>query len=337
MDNKQNRDIGLDVVKTVATIFVICVHFFLNTKFYQTPIVGKNMYTQVILQQIFLICVPLFIIATGYINKNTNTSKSYYKKILPILTIYFLYSVMALMLRYYLGESTYSLKDFIVQIFSFAGNPYSWYVNMFFGLFIMAPFLNTLYSNLNTRKDKIILLSIFLLLTAMPVVFNGRFFGIIYLPSYFIGMYPISYYFIGKYINEYKPKINVGYGILLFIVLTIIQSTIEIYYAKGELFRFYLLDYQSILRTIQSIIAFLLLYRINNLNKRLTSFVILISSLSLDIYLSSYIADKITYLYLNKYEMIQQQYIYYFVPIVVIVFLISLLISYMRKYILKVR
>lgn len=337
MNIKYERDMGLDIVKTVATIFVICVHFFLKTKFYETPVLGKNMYMQVVLQQTFLICVPLFMIATGYINKSININIKYYKKIIPIIVVYFVYSVLALLLRHYVDGDTYSIRSFITEILSFTGNPYSWYINMFIGLFCMAPFLNILYNSLNSKQDKRVLLIIFLMLTAIPTLFNGRFLGIIYFPSYFTGMYPISYYFIGKYINEYKPNINRFYGILILILLILIQSIIEVYFANGDLFRFYLSDYQSILRTFQALILFLLLYRMNVSNKSVRSFFTLISSLSLDIYLSSYMADRFIYSYFDKYEMIQQQYIYLFLPITLIVFLVSLFISYLRKRILKIR
>ena len=63
----ESRNSGIDIVKSIAIIFVICVHFFLNTKFYETNILGSNMFLQVIIRWLTFICVPLFLITTGFL------------------------------------------------------------------------------------------------------------------------------------------------------------------------------------------------------------------------------------------------------------------------------
>ena len=74
------RITGLDIVRAVAILFVISVHFLLNTNFYQMP--QKDGYGMIVLsflRHLLLICVPLFIILTGYLNRNKEPNKEYYK------------------------------------------------------------------------------------------------------------------------------------------------------------------------------------------------------------------------------------------------------------------
>ena len=75
------RHIGMDIVKSIAILSVIGVHFFLNTKFYTTNLNNFNLFFQTILQQLFLACIPLFLISTGYLNNSVDISKKYFKKL----------------------------------------------------------------------------------------------------------------------------------------------------------------------------------------------------------------------------------------------------------------
>ena len=72
---KPKRDIGIDIVKTIAILSVVGVHFFLNTKFYRVNLDNTNLFIQTIIQQICLTCIPLFVMSTGYLNNNTQVYK----------------------------------------------------------------------------------------------------------------------------------------------------------------------------------------------------------------------------------------------------------------------
>ena len=77
---KPKRDIGIDIVKTIAILSVVGVHFFLNTKFYRVDLNNTNLFIQTIIQQICLTCIPLFVMSTGYLNNTTKIDKTYFKK-----------------------------------------------------------------------------------------------------------------------------------------------------------------------------------------------------------------------------------------------------------------
>lgn len=67
MSKTKTRDIGLDITRIVAFISVVSVHFFLNSSFYDTPVLGKRMYAMTIMRTAFMVCVPLFMILSGYL------------------------------------------------------------------------------------------------------------------------------------------------------------------------------------------------------------------------------------------------------------------------------
>ena len=85
-----DREIGVDVVKSIAILSVVGVHFFLNTRYYRVDLNNANLFIQTVIQQICLICIPLFVMATGYLNNNTKINiiiKRYYQLYIYIFYI----------------------------------------------------------------------------------------------------------------------------------------------------------------------------------------------------------------------------------------------------------
>jgi surface polysaccharide O-acyltransferase-like enzyme len=93
---------------------------------------------------------------------------------------------------------------------------YSWYVNMYLGLYLMMPFLNALWRALEGREAQRTLLGALLLLTVLPSVLNIYDFvtegallrpwltqtryGLV--PHWWRHIYPITYYYIGAYVRR---------------------------------------------------------------------------------------------------------------------------------------
>lgn len=65
----KERDIGLDIIRSVAILCVVCGHFFsVNTPFNDVPLVGISMIFQGFLKSIFCnLGVPFFLMLSGYL------------------------------------------------------------------------------------------------------------------------------------------------------------------------------------------------------------------------------------------------------------------------------
>ena len=325
------RDTGLDIVKSIAILSVVGVHFFLNTRYYRVNLDSTNLFIQTIIQQICLICIPLFVMATGYLNNNTKINKHYYKKILPIIYIYLLYSIPALIYRTHIGEIHFNIPLWIEQILHFKGHRYSWYINLYFGLFLLIPFLNKMYNSLDNKKEKTILLAILALLTCAASV------PIFHLPGYWKSIYPLTYYFVGKYIKEFQPKINIFKNIMYIIVIVLFQAIVEYIGANGGEYKHVLTDYSSIFRFLEGYLIFVLVYKLEIKNNIFKNAIISISGLTLDIYLASFITDRLTYKVLKPYNISQEKYIYLMIPLVFVSFVFAYSIARIRFKYLKLR
>jgi len=322
---EKKRSINIDLIKTIAVISVISVHFFANTGFYDKNITGIDTYLMVFLRTLFMICVPLFMITTGYLMKNKKISKKYYIGILRVLITYLLIALIYLFYHcFYLKEASFSIKYIISSILRFDIG-YRWYIEMYIGMFLIIPFINLIYNNLNTKKHKQALILTMLILTALPGLINFKYSLI---ADWWINLYPITYYFIGCYINEYKPKIGKLKNVFLLLITLIISTIVNILISNGTTFlRDVHNDWGSIFNVLTSVLTFILITNLNldNVNKKISKLITKISELSLGMYLASSIVDN--YIYFNALEEFSScNFITYIIKVPIVIFL-SLLIS----------
>ena len=176
-----------------------------------------------------------------------------------------------------------------------------------------------------TKKKNGILIGAFTFLTIIPITLN-LYFKII--PSFWKGIYPITYYFVGAYLSEYRPKLKNKFAIPLLVVLTFVFGTFNYLHFYKSYFDFSAFVGQVGGETfIITILIFCILLNLDltKLSKNTASLITKVSELSLGMYLLSYIFDNIFYSYLgfrmNAPTMIEQ-FKYYFV-IVPVVFVCS--------------
>lgn len=335
------RFIGIDIIKVFAVLFVISVHFFRNTNYYGQPLTpGENLFTQTALRWLFIICVPLFITVTGYLQSRKKLSVKYYKGLLPVLGIYLLYSIGTILVRiFYFKEDQHIIK-WIYEILSFKSIEYSWYVNMYIGLFLLIPFLNLIFNNLKNMKEHLFLISTLVVMTGLPGLFNYMPLtifesNIVYFPDWWLGIYPLAYYFIGCYIKEYKPEVNKLFAGILLLLIILLQTILTYHFSHGGPFVSVIGEYGSLLVMISTTLFFIIFYDVDIKNKAISKAISTVGGLTLDIYLSSYLVDRFVYQYVmvNVFKS-TYQIIYYFVPIVGTIIITTVVIGIVRKIII---
>ena len=174
--NGTQRDIGLDLTRILAFLAVPSVHFFLNSTYYDTAIVGPRMALMTVMRTAFMVCVPLYMLLSGYLSAEKHIPLTrpgllgYYKKLLPIFLTYALSTGVILLYRVlWLGEEQ-TIRSAVKNLLSF--QQYSWYMNMYFGLLLLTPFLNALWQSLATPAARRALLAVLLVLTVLPGMVN---------------------------------------------------------------------------------------------------------------------------------------------------------------------
>lgn len=341
---KKQRDIRLDIIRIFSLFTVVGVHFFLNSGFYDQIVSGKKMFVMCTIRSFFIICVPMFITLTGYLMNKKQLSKKYYKGIVKTLIIYLICSVIYSAFRKFYLNDNITIKTFIKSILDFHGTAYSWYIEMYIGLFLLIPFLNLIFNNLKSQKQANILLLTLIILIGVPSILNIFNFSsfewwktpsisnkyVKLFPEWWSAIYPIFYYFLGAYLSKYKINLNKKWNILLLVMLLILDGLFNFYrsygshYVKGTWN-----NYSSAIIMCSTFLVFNLLLniKVSNNNTTQNRFLKTISDACLGGYLISCIFDEIYYNYLNTWiPTIKDRFIY--APIIVIaVFISSILLS----------
>ena len=157
------------------------------------------------------------------------------------------------------------------------------------------------------------------------------------LPDYWESIYPITYYFIGAYIAEFKPKIKTSKAILYLGIVLIIQTCTNYFLNPGTTFTKNIFGrYWNPLTIIISIIVFLLFYDKDIQNNKIKKLVTSISTLSLDMYLFSYIVDLIVYKYIKPIAETPKEMVIFIIPTAITVITISYMLSLIKKFIFEI-
>lgn len=341
----ENRNTAMDIIRIVAVFFVICIHFFLNSGFYGQVVTGTNMYILFVLRTLSSVCIPMFLILTGYLMCKKMPGKKYYGGIVKTLIIYLLASIACTLFKVYYLNTPIDFGDFILSVLNFSAAPYSWYIELYIGLFLLIPFLNVMYSKLESKRKKQALVLTLILITVLPSItnifslasdslwFNPTSGDAItkLVPAWWKEFYPVTYYITGCYLREYGLKIKTSVLAILLLVCTVVFSSFNYYRSYGELFEAdQYIAWNGFEPYLLGAMFFVLLSRINA-NKFpavIRRVIYAISNVSLGIYLISYIPDAIIYAQLNIKVALMPDKLMYFLPVVLMVFLCSALLAF---------
>ncbi|MBR3971480.1 MAG: acyltransferase family protein [Ruminococcus sp.] len=339
------RNFNLDIIRIFAFICIPCTHFFLYTGFYDLPVDNPAMMFLMCLRNLCLTCIPLFMILTGYLQgtKDFAPDKRYYAKIFKFLIPYFIVCILTLLMNALMHKTVPSVTEVIKGFTTYTG--YTWYVEMYLGIFLFIPFLNKFYNALKTKKQERILLGILIVFTLLPTVVNTYCFTsgspffypaksgetLKILPDFWTRLYPLTFYFTGAYLHRHKEEIKwsakkafiiLSGAILVFSAYNILRN----YGYNPSVYNWVGRNSLTVYVTAVLIFIFVLSLNFKKAPQKCGKFIGKISDLTFSAYICSYLVDKIFYIYLKRYtESFAQRILTY--PLSVIFVIISSLIA----------
>ncbi len=340
------RNIGADIIRCLAFFLVVSVHFFYHNGYYDTAVTGEKMYIMTLMRSFFIICVPLFMMLSGYLMRTRRPEVKYYKKLGNTYLVYLLAALCCVAYAVLFLEQSWSIKQTLFGILNFSAAPYAWYVEMYLGLFLLIPFLNILYNHIPTQKAKKLLLLVLVIVTALPAVVNvydlsqplswwlqpsaSRAYTKL-LPAWWTRLYPLTYYFLGCYVGEYGVKIKKGLHIFLILATWLLSGTYTYWRSRGTTFIWGdWCDYPSLFNVVLTTLVFL--FVINRDYSKCPAWVAVgfkkISGVCFGAYLLSWIFDATVYPVFNQKIPHTTDRLGYYFLVVPAIFAASLLLSF---------
>lgn len=293
-------EFGPDVIRVLAVCLVLAVHFFLRNGFASQPVNSFWMVSAVAVRSICLTCIPQFLMLTGYLKCGKTWKKRYYAPLVKVMVSWVLVSVVSLGFHLYQDAGTKTGYQWLTKFFDFTLADYSWYINMYFGIFLLTPFMNLLWNSLETKKMHTFFIMVLCLVTFLPSTLNSIAFDgetkLNILPYYWSGFWPFAYYYLGCYIATYRPKIKLKAGLPVVTAVSALMAVLNAVTGGAEnYFAGYTTGYSHLAIAFMGTVVFLSLYHIECESRQLSYSVRRIAAVVLETYLISYIFDVIIY------------------------------------------
>ncbi len=343
---KPERNVNMDVLRIFAFAFVPSVHFFLRNGFYSQTVDNPRMVIMIFMRNLFLLCIPLFMLLTGYLqaNKKFEPSKKYYKKILKFIVPYFIIITFDFIFCLTVLENEYTVRDYIEEYTSFIH--YSWYVEMYIGLFLLIPFLNLIWQNLKNKTwERALVVTMFIIMIA-PSFFNYYQFDAenimactsddywALFPNWWTSAYPLAYYFIGAYLAKYKEdfKLKPIISFLIFLGAWAVCGTytaIRCWGGKASVHGW--LGYNSWSIFFMGVTFFIFINSIDfsKTPKFIKKALAKLSDLSFGAYLGSWMLDQVLYSrHLNEKVPVMEDRLWWYFPCVLLAITVAFIVSF---------
>ncbi len=322
---EKKRDLRLDVVRTAAIFFVICVHFYDSSGFPAETMGGAGDYLMLCGWLLTHSCVPLFLLLTGWLCCRKTLSRRYYFGLVRILGLYLLCSLACLLFRALYQRQEMGARYIFGSLVNFYACGYAWYVMLYLGLFLMIPFLNLIWNNLPDKKAKYALLATSFALSILPSLLN-QFLQLYSL--WWTRLYPLCYYFLGAFLREYLPdrKLRrVPSGLAASVLLF---AAFDLFFYRNRAQAMIAVAYENYQVFTVSVLLFLSLLALPQPSGPAARGFTLVSRLSYGMYMLSWIPDNVLYPRLiARFPVHEARYVW-MLPCAAGVFLVSLGLSW---------
>ena len=327
------RMASIDLLKCIAIFTIPAQHFFsLHSQFRQTTFSGFPMFFQGVGMELFLIGVPLFIAITGFLSRQTRPTLSYYRKSLRVIVPYIVISIVYILFRTIRNHEAITFLDGLLMILGFTAIPYAWYVEMWIGLYLLAPFLNILADGISSRRDSIILIATLYVMSYLAATLNRE--GYHLLPGYWVNISPLACYFFGAHLRRFGCGVPRKRLVLFILFAIMVEPTVNLLFFRGQVYRFVLGIYLFIVPAMAALFA--LLYQWETEKKWLGKALALVSGLTREMYLWCALFDMILYPFFMQWFTSQEQFGLFFFAIIPIELAGTFCLAWITKKLLQV-
>ncbi len=203
MGIKRERNLYLEILRIFSMFLIILMHSYDHSGLNHSLVEGSSLWMiETVFFSLTQVCVNIFVMISGYflVNSRFRLSKL---GVLWIEVVF--YSVLIKLVLMGIGEIPFSITSLVSCFLPFMTGRY-WFVTIYFGLYLVSPFLKVLVNAINKKQH----LTLVLVLT--------------FIMSVMISIHPSM-----KGMNS-----GAGWGLAWFVTLYIIAAYIKLYYrAKG--------------------------------------------------------------------------------------------------------
>lgn len=230
------RNFNFDIIRSIAIIFVICIHSMgqLNA-IINAPVMSITYITYLLLSSVIYMGVPLFVMLSGalLLSKNEEPYHFLKKRLKRIMTPFFIWSIIVFCLDKITAHQSLfiiqSVTEFSIKFLTNGVHGIYWYIYMLIGLYLLTPILQKVFKDNSPKlcNYTITLIILFIIIQKItPSIYEKESLLFKYSFPYleYLGYYIGGYYFYA-YANrsKYFSKITL-YSFFVFYLLGILNQ-----------------------------------------------------------------------------------------------------------------
>ena len=326
MTAKKTKHIGIECCRILAMLMICNLHVLGMGGILEKVDSQKDFYYIFanFLEAFSYSAVNIYILISGYVGLYSQFS---YKKMFSFWVQIIFYTISITFVFAIFSKSSVNLSDWFSAFTPISHGQY-WYMSCYFGLVLIAPFLNQAVLTLKKELLLPIISGAFIYFSVIPTVFKQDILGLWggYSVLWMILLYTLGA-IIRKFNYESRLQIRNVSGLILFLT----SLTFILCWFGYEQWRSYI----SPTVTLQGIAIFLLFLKIKNLPLTFKRLVLLISPLTLGIYLFHVHPLIFRRIIPKIYTLVEEQELLMFVIIILVMTLVlffsGAIIEYFRN------
>ena len=330
---KKQRIIGLDLLRIIAMLMIVTMHYLGNGNFLNSEENGNFNIIANIMESLSIVAVNCFVLITGCFLANSIFS---WKKVFKLWGETLFYSISIYLVLIITGVHEFSIKEAVKSFLPVITREY-WFINVYLLMYILSPFLNILINHLKKEELKRLIIILLFAFCIMPSCLPGSMnfdttggYGIIW----FIVIYMVAAWIRLYDINIKSLKIKRKYYLLFYLVLSLIIASLRITFKVNIMY-----NSNFILVFFASIFLFLYFKDLKIRLERISNIIVYISSLTFGVYLihtQKILSEFVLYNQILHTKMWLNSWFGLFISVFLIIgsFIIYLLIESFRQKIL---
>ena len=326
MTAKKTKHIGIECCRILAMLMICNLHVLGMGGILEKVDSQKDFYYIFanFLEAFSYSAVNIYILISGYVGLYSQFS---YKKMFSFWVQIIFYTISITFVFAIFSKSSVNLSDWFSAFTPISHGQY-WYMSCYFGLVLIAPFLNQAVLTLKKELLLPIISGAFIYFSVIPTVFKQDTLG---LWGGYSVLWMILLYTLGAIIRKFNYESHFQIRNVSGLILFLTSLTFILCWFGYEQWRSYI----SPTVTLQGIAIFLLFLKIKNLPLTFKRLVLLVSPLTLGIYLFHVHPLIFRRIIPNIYTLVEEQELLMFVIIILVMTLIlffsGAIIEYFRK------
>ncbi len=316
-------------------VMIVCLHYLgKGAVLEKATLSDPNYYVAWLFELLSIVAVNCFIMCSGYL---MTENRFRFSKLIYLWLQIVSINILFLILSFFVGDTKPSVIKVIKAFFPINTDAY-WFMTAYFAFYLLSPLLIRIANKLTVSQLKKLVIVLVIVFSLSPWQWTKINYG--YHFVWFVVLFFVAAYIRRADLFNKKPKVYIGYYLVLTLVLLTVKILVSLVSKKVEQFKVIdVQNYNFIITFLSSLMFFVAFKNIKISNTKIGGFATFMSSLVLGVYLfheNEVIRYSLWYNVIQPLNVFGKPYfVLHMIACVFAVFFICAFLEYFRQLLFK--